>query len=539
MGADEATGRRRFRILARLGQGGMADVHLAVAVGPHGVNKLVVLKQIREDLQGDRSLLNMFLSEARFAARLNHPNVVQTYEVTEEGSSPTMVMEYLDGQALSDIVARAIANDRCVPLELHLRAIAGALEGLHHAHELCDFDGTPLSLVHRDVSPHNVFVTYEGHVKVLDFGIAKAVGRSAETRPGVLKGKVGYMAPEQMASEKVDRRADIFSVGVMLWEATAGRYMWKGHNDRSIMLRVLDGDVPKIAQAAPWASDRLRAIIDRAMAPSPADRYETAASMLHDVEQEIASLGGATLRELAKYVCDDFQEIRAKTRATLEEQLRSLSLSDAPPADTGSGDPIDLVSDRGKKGDHTLMPTIAERAASKRGWRRKRAATTILLLAGAAAFSIIAYRLSRSGPAAPLRMESDATQAAPPVSLSSAPAPAPASTPVRIDVVVAPASAQILWDERALGNPSSQVLARDGSRHVVRVSAKGFVPRAIEVTLDRDARIELSLERAAPADGPVKPKAPPPSAPSISPPSCDPPYYVDERGIRKMKSECM
>src|SRR5262249_58954072 len=118
--------------------------------------------------------------------------------------------------------------------ELHLRAIACALEGLHHAHELKDFDGAPLHLVHRDVSPHNVFITYDGLVKVLDFGIAKAVGRSAETRPGVLKGKVAYMSPEQMAGEKVDRRSDIFSVGVMLWEAAAGRYFWKGENDSAV-----------------------------------------------------------------------------------------------------------------------------------------------------------------------------------------------------------------------------------------------------------------------------------------------------------------
>jgi serine/threonine-protein kinase len=229
----------------------MADVHLAVATGPHGVNKLVVLKQIREDLVGDSNLFAMFVAEARLAARLNHPNVVQTYDVTEDTASPMMVMEYLEGQALSDIVAHATHHGRCVPIELHLRAIVGALEGLHHAHELRDFDGTPLNLVHRDVSPHNVFVTYEGHVKVLDFGIAKAVGRSAETRPGVLKGKVAYMSPEQMAGEKVDRRADIFSVGVMLWEATAGRYLWKGLNDRTVMLRVLEGDVPKIAEAAP------------------------------------------------------------------------------------------------------------------------------------------------------------------------------------------------------------------------------------------------------------------------------------------------
>src|SRR5260370_910736 len=196
----QSTGHRdggKYKLLAELGRGGMANVYLAVARGPSGFNKLVVLKCLRSDLASDTELLAMFLDEARLAARLNHPHVVQTYEVGEYVGRPVIVMEYLEGQVLSSLVQRAQSNN-ALPLSLHLRVIIDALEGLHHAHELTDYDGKPLGLVHRDISPQNVFVTFDGHVKVLDFGIAKAATSQSQTATGILKGKVKYMAPEQM-----------------------------------------------------------------------------------------------------------------------------------------------------------------------------------------------------------------------------------------------------------------------------------------------------------------------------------------------------
>ncbi len=218
-----ASGDGRFRVIAEVGEGGMAKVYLAVARGFSGFNKLVVLKSLRSNLASDRACVDMFLHEARLAARLNHPNVVQTYEVIEEDGRPVMVMEYLEGQPLSQIAVRAQADKRFT-LSMRLHVLCDVLAGLHYAHELRDFDGTALDLVHRDVSPQNIFVTFEGQVKLLDFGIAKVVHTSApaETDAGVLKGKVLYMAPEQIAGEALDRRADIFAVGVMLWEALAG-----------------------------------------------------------------------------------------------------------------------------------------------------------------------------------------------------------------------------------------------------------------------------------------------------------------------------
>ncbi|MCU0657576.1 MAG: serine/threonine protein kinase, partial [Polyangiaceae bacterium] len=165
----------------------MAEVNLAVASGPAGFNKLVVIKQLRQNLSDDPDFLNMFLDEARLAARLNHPNVVHTYEVVSDRQQNFIAMEYLDGQPLNRIV-RDFSKAGGLPLEISLRIISDALGGLHYAHELADYDGTLLNVVHRDVSPHNIFVTYEGQTKVVDFGIAKALNSSSETRSGVIKG---------------------------------------------------------------------------------------------------------------------------------------------------------------------------------------------------------------------------------------------------------------------------------------------------------------------------------------------------------------
>src|SRR5690349_9631966 len=203
----------RYRILSELGRGGMSNVFLAVASGPGGVNKLVVLKALLPDLSTEPYALAMFLDEARLAARLNHANVVQTYEVGTEGDRHVIVMEYLEGQPLSAVLRRAGSAGLPFTLPSYLRVIVSMLEGLHYAHELTSYDGSPLMFVHRDVSPQNVFLTYDGQVKLLDFGIAKAATSQNHTAAGVIKGKLAYMAPEQMVASRIDRRADVYSVG--------------------------------------------------------------------------------------------------------------------------------------------------------------------------------------------------------------------------------------------------------------------------------------------------------------------------------------
>ena len=247
----------RYRILSELGRGGMSNVFLAVASGPGGVNKLVVLKALLPDLATEGYALSMFMDEARLAAQLNHPNVVQTYEVGTEGDRHVIVMEYLEGQSLSACMRRAAAEGNPIPLALQLRIIINALDGLHYAHELSGYEGASLQLVHRDISPQNVFVTYDGQVKVLDFGIAKATSASTHTAAGVMKGKIAYMAPEQIVGGAVDRRADLYSVGCMLWAAATGVKLWKDTPDVQIMRRAIGGDIPTPQSVNPECDDDL------------------------------------------------------------------------------------------------------------------------------------------------------------------------------------------------------------------------------------------------------------------------------------------
>ena len=322
-----AAGFGKYRLIAELGHGGMAEVFLAIASGPAGFNKLVVLKQIRDQLADDPEFLAMFLDEARLAARLNHPNVVQTNEVGEDGRRYFIAMEYLEGQTLNRIVQR-LAKDGRLSLFMHVRILIDALAGLHYAHELADFDGTPLQVVHRDATPHNIFVTYAGQVKVVDFGIAKALGSSAETRAGVLKGKVSYMAPEQALGEKVDRRADVFAVGIMLWEALAGRRPFKGHNDVVILQKLVAGEIPSPGTVRENIPELLEAICMKALAHDREERYATADDMQRALEAALEKLGQRPqLRAVGDLVTATFADERLRIRGVIEAQMAGIRTS--------------------------------------------------------------------------------------------------------------------------------------------------------------------------------------------------------------------
>jgi serine/threonine-protein kinase len=302
----------------------MGDVYLGVAQGPAGFSKLMVIKMLRPALADDEQFLTMFLDEARLAARLNHPNVVQTVEVGSEGRVNFLAMEYLEGQSLQRMRTR-IAKDHPFPLGPHLRILVEALNGLHYAHELVDIDGNPLNIVHRDATPHNIFVTYDGQVKVVDFGIAKAMDSSLETRTGELKGKIAYMPPEQASAQRCDRTADVFAMGVMLWEAAVGRRLWKGLNEVAIMHELVMGKIPSAREADPRVPHELDTICARAMAQRPADRYQTAADFAADIERYLVSIGDRTTsRDIARMLTQAFDADRRELREIIDQQLRLL-----------------------------------------------------------------------------------------------------------------------------------------------------------------------------------------------------------------------
>ncbi|MBC7172214.1 MAG: serine/threonine protein kinase, partial [Polyangiaceae bacterium] len=326
----------KYRYLLDLGSGGMAKVWLALRSGPAGFRKLMVVKELREHFAEQPAFRNMFLEEARLAARLQHPNIVQTVEVGEDDGRYFLVMEYLDGQSLQAVIER-----KPLPVPMALSVLCDALSGLHAAHEWKDFDETVLSVVHRDVSPHNILLTYDGQVKVVDFGIAKTVHSGSNlTQQGTFRGKVGYVAPEQAAGETVDRRADVFAAGVVLFELLTRRRMWGDLPDVAILHRLNAGQIPSPRAVAPELPPALERICMRALSRDPAQRYATAIDFRAELERYLAGTRQRTgLAELGPHMKALFAEDRKRTRDLIQRRLtesvspqRSPEPSSAPQA---------------------------------------------------------------------------------------------------------------------------------------------------------------------------------------------------------------
>ncbi|MEZ4241217.1 MAG: serine/threonine-protein kinase [Myxococcota bacterium] len=329
----------RLRLIAPLGRGGMSEVWLAAMRGPGGFEKLVAGQQLRPVEGDDRASL---LEEARLAARLNHPNIVQTFEVLSQGGDYRIVMEFLEGQPLNRVLGRALPS---VPIAHWVRVLVEALAGLHHAHEATDRAGKPLNLVHRDVSPHNVFLTWDGGVKLLDFGIAafERADRHDRTEDGVIKGKLTYMAPEQALGGAIDRRADIFSVGIILWEILAGRRMWSKMADHLVYQELVQGQLPRLEQFGVGTPPPLKAICEKALAFEPTDRFGTADEMRRALDAWLEQVGRPNPRELGDRLNVLFAEERKRIAllTTLEP--------DGPNPDeptqlyaSGTGSPVSL-----------------------------------------------------------------------------------------------------------------------------------------------------------------------------------------------------
>lgn len=307
-----------YHPICELGKGGMASVQLALLSGRAGFQKLVALKLLIPNLSREPDFITMFLDEARLAARLSHPNVVHTYEVGCQEGQPFIAMEFVEGPSLSRL--RRVPGG--LPLPLHLHIMTGVLAGLHHAHELKDFSGSSLAVVHRDVSPQNVLVGYDGQVKVVDFGIAKAHTQLFETSAGLVKGKLGYMSPEQALGEPLDRRTDLFAVGVMLWEAATQTRLWPNISQRDRFGLLRAGQIPSVCEINPAAPAALDAICRRALAYSPDQRYQTAAELEAELEQLIAEPGLNTCRRsLVQFMSQHFEAERLQARRMIEEQL--------------------------------------------------------------------------------------------------------------------------------------------------------------------------------------------------------------------------
>ena len=330
----------KYTLIAKIGHGGMAEVFLAAAKGPAGFTKLSVVKRLHPHLEEEPALVGMFLDEARLAARLNHPNVVQTFDVGDVDGLHYLAMEYLEGQSLARLLKRVSRSDEQVPLGMACRIFIEALHGLEYAHSLEDYDGTPLSVVHRDISPGNLFLTYEGQVKVLDFGIAKAGTQLTETRAGQVKGKFAYIAPEQARAGSHDHRADLWSLGVVMWEVFAGRRLFKGDSEISTLNNALRSDIVQLDHAVDVPQE-LSDIVGRALQRDPDERYRSAQELREDLDaftrhEGLHSTRGELGAFLAGYFDKDRDEQRAILKAHMAGELQGQVLTPVPSGGSGS-----------------------------------------------------------------------------------------------------------------------------------------------------------------------------------------------------------
>jgi serine/threonine protein kinase len=511
-----------YRPLRQLGEGGMARVFLACALGNAGFSKLVVLKVMRRYLEGS-DYRGMFLQEARVSARLSHPNLVQVYEVVDNEEAPYIVMEYLEGKPLSEL-----RRQPAITRDMMLTVMSEALVGIHYAHEVANFDGTSLNIVHRDVSPHNVFVTYDGAVKILDFGVAKIAANEGHTQTGEVRGKLSYMAPEQFLGQEIDRRADIFGMGAVLWEMVLGTPLWD-KTDQGVMLqRLAMGDIPRPSPSANLDPE-LEAIIVRATAATPDQRYATALDMqraliaYRDRQAKIY-----TPRDVGEALATAFEAERTKTSVEIRNALaEALAAADEPLAPSE-------------------VPPASELAPARR-W------PVVLFVVALVAFTVLALRLLAPKPEAPA-----ASPQPPPPAVNSV-------ATARLIFNVRPLTAQVEIDGQLRGTGQFEmVVPADAVRHRVIVSAPDHEPSTRLVSFAGTQELDVVLTASAPMPPPsssageatgakvravagsarfgsgAKRTTSEPAAPGNAAAAgrCDPPYYFKD-GIKTFRPECL
>jgi serine/threonine protein kinase len=331
----------RYRVVDEIGIGGMASVHLARMDGPGGFQKWVAIKRIHPHLIEDDSFIHMFLDEARIAARISHPNVATVFELGKHDDTYWIAMEYLHGEPLREVMRRTEETGAPMPPEIACRVIADAAEGLHAAHELLGKNGEKLNLIHRDVTPHNLFVTYEGATKVVDFGIAKFSSRMSSTRAGTLKGKLAYMSPEQVQGETIDRRTDIFALGVVLWELTTGQRLFRMESDLDTLAKVQECVIPRPSSIVRGYPIDLEKIVMKALAKNRGERFKTAREFSRMLQSLLMRRGlFIASDEVANYIQSIFKDRIEKREAHLRwagEVTQTINVDGLTGAQLGGG----------------------------------------------------------------------------------------------------------------------------------------------------------------------------------------------------------
>jgi len=481
----------RYVLCDEIASGGMATVHLGRLLGGAGFTRTVAIKRLHPQLAKEPEFVTMFLDEARLASRIQHPNSVATLDVIAEEDELLLVMEYVEGEALSKLLRASAKKGLQTDPAIVNSIVAGALHGLHAAHEARDPRGEPLQIVHRDISPQNILVGVDGVARILDFGVAKAAMRLQTTREGTMKGKLAYMAPEQLRAEPLDRRADLFAAAVVHWEGLSGRRLFAGDDVGELLGKVLNSKIPRCSEHSPAVTDELDEVVLRALSREREQRYQTALEYAAAIEtvgplaparlvaEWVKDVGGEALHKRSERVRtieqlspdDDYasDERLASARARLHANPRAFTAHAASsPA---------LVVD--SSGETEQAVTVAEPLARRPQERSRRWLLPALGAVGASA--VLAAVLSSRG--------------------TSNEAPAAAgSAPVATASALAPPSAVVATPEPSAAAP-------------VASAATGA---------------SASTGAAAGATAKVSAKAN----------ACDPPYLIDSRGIRRVKPGC-
>ncbi len=487
----------RYSLLSRLAIGGMAEIWLARQTGLQGFEKFVVIKRILDGLGTDPEFVGMFLDEARIAAQLNHPHIVQIFDLGQEAGAFYIAMEYLAGENLATVVRAGVRQNQPLPIPLAVRIIADAAEGLAYAHARTGPDGALMGIVHRDVSPQNLIITYDGVVKVVDFGIAKAANRESQTVAGQVKGKMAYMSPEQARGETLDGRSDQFCLGILLFEMVTRSRLFQFPEPMAALAAVTaEEPLPLAHERNPEVPEELSLIIAQALARKTEDRYPTARHFQSALEEWLRVQGQMPgSAELAEYMTQLFGA-RIQERARLLETARSGELT---PSSAGRVVP----GSTGRSLPGRIAPSEEESTARQPGYPKRWP-----LLAGAVGL-VLALGVGLAFALRPAPVEPPAQAVTP---------PAPPAPPV-LTIETDPPGAQVLVDGKELGRSPLTIDTLELGEHTVTAMLEGRQESTRQVVLEHPGERAMVVLALAPEPPPPPPVEPPPPEPEPSAPA--------------------
>jgi serine/threonine protein kinase len=344
----------KYTLLDRIAVGGMAEIFLARQAGLEGFEKTIVIKRIRPHLSKQGSFVKMFLNEAKLAAQLNHPNIVQIYDLGKINESYFIAMEYIFGRDMRRIIPKADTKEIPFPMVYALKIASSVCEGLFYAHQKADIYGNPLNIVHRDITPENIFVSFDGTVKVLDFGIAKAANQIEQTKAGEIKGKLSYMSPEQCMGKPLDCRSDIFSLGTVLYEWLTGFKLFTGESEVAILKNITEGKIYKPSYFKSDIPDAVEAILMKSLEKDRDKRYQTAWEMQYDLDQFLSQNEFTPSNiHLSNFLRQLFLDEMEDEKARLAQASPAVDSSVSPPPPP-PGEPEEILS------GVELIPTNAQ-----------------------------------------------------------------------------------------------------------------------------------------------------------------------------------